>query len=190
MTRVDEEAIGARIRLFRERAGLSVTELANRAGLSKSTVSKIEKGRISSPISTLIRIAQVMDVPVAEFLVEPHEDPPYVLTRRGEGMMMTRNGSPFGYSYEALAPDMQHKLVQPFILTIQPDDPESVFRHEGQEFIHVLSGRLVMTVDGDEIVLRKGDSLYFDSGREHRMRAVGKLPARFIDVNVQEKRLV
>lgn len=68
----------------------TVTELGKQSGLSKSTISKIETGQISSPIATLIRIARVMGIPVAEFFVEPDRDPPYVLTRKGKGHMSIR----------------------------------------------------------------------------------------------------
>lgn len=186
MTNLNERIIGANIRTWREQMKLTATELAKQAGLSKSTVSKIETGQVSSPISTLIRIAQVMGLPVAEFFVEPNIDPPYVLTRKGEGKLITRDGSQFGYSYEALAPDMRHKQVEPFILTIQPGDPEGVFQHKGQEFIHMLSGCIVIKIDGNEVLLRPGDSFYFDSGQKHKMRVEGNRPARFVDIYVQE----
>jgi transcriptional regulator with XRE-family HTH domain len=189
MTRLNETIIGANIRTWREQMGLTVTELAKQAGLSKSTVSKIETGQVSSPISTLIRIAQVMGTPVAEFFVEPKDDPAYVLTRKGEGAIITRDGSGVGYSYEALAPEMRHKLVEPFILTMQPDDPEGDFQHEGQEFIYMLSGKLAITIAGDEVRLGSGDSLYFDSSLKHTMRVDGNRPARFVDIYVQAKKL-
>jgi len=189
MTTLNERIIGGNIRALREQRKLTVTALAKRSGLTKSTISKIETGRVSSPISTLIRIAQVLDVPVAEFFAEPKNDPPYVFTPKGEGTIIARDGSEIGYSYEALAAEMRHKLVEPFLLTMKPDDPEGVFQHESQEFIYMLSGRIVVTINGDEVLLRPGDALYFDSRLQHKMRVVGKRPARFVDVYIQERKL-
>ena len=68
---ISEQTIGANIRRRREAAGLTVTALARRAGLTKGTVSKIETGKVSPPISTLLRIAQAVDAPLAEFFAEP-----------------------------------------------------------------------------------------------------------------------
>lgn len=189
MSNLDERIIGANIRAWREQKHLTVTALAKQSGLTKSTISKIEMGRTSSPISTLIRIAQVLDVPVAEFFVEPDVDVPYVLTRKGEGKLITHSGSQFGYSYEALAAGMRHKLVEPFLLTMQPGDPEGEFQHAGQEFIYMLSGELQITLVGETFVLRAGDSLYFDSGRKHKMLLVGKRPGRFVDIYIQERKV-
>lgn len=183
---MNEAAIGANIRRIRERTGGTVTRLAQRAGIAKATMSKIETGKISSPISTLMRIADALGVPLAEFFVESVEDPPYVLTRCGQGQIISRDGSRFGYSYEALALGIRHKRAEPFLLTIQPGDPIGEFRHGGQEFIHMLSGRLAFTVGEDRMVLRKGDTLYFDATREHRTEVLGKTPARFICVFLQD----
>ena len=184
---MDEKAIGANIRGLRERAGLTATEIAKRAELSKSTVSKIETGQISPPISTLMRIAQALNEPLAEFFVEPDADPPYVLTRNGEGNIITRNGTRFGYSYEALALGLRHKRVEPFVLTIKPGDPTGAFRHGGQEFIYMLSGRMEFTMGRDKVKLGPGDALYFDPTLEHETRLVGRRPARFLCIFIQKE---
>lgn len=183
---MDERVLGANIRAMRERAGLTVTALAQRAELTKGGLSKIETGRASPPISTLMRIADALGVPLASFFEEPETDPPFVLTRKGQGRIITRDGTRFGYSYEALALEMRHKRIEPFLLTIRPGDPPGSFRHGGQEFIYMLAGRLQFTVGSHTMVLRPGDSLYFDPTLPHSTRVMGKRSARFLCVFVQE----
>ncbi|MFW6059504.1 MAG: helix-turn-helix domain-containing protein [Phycisphaeraceae bacterium] len=183
---MDERDVGANIRRRREAAGLTLTALAERAELTKSTLSKIETGRTSAPVSTLLRIADALGVPLAEFFLEPRDDPPFVLTRKGEGRIITRDGSRFGYAYEALALEMQHKRAEPFLLTIRPGDPVGHFRHGGEEFIHMLAGRLAITVGQHELTLRPGDSLYFDPRHEHTTRVLGNKPAKFLCIFVQD----
>ena len=181
---MDERTIGATIRQLRSAAGLTVTALAKKAELTKSTLSKIENGQISSPIATLVRLAHALRVPLAEFFAEPRTDPPFVLTRRGKGRIITTDGSRFGYSYEALALGMRHKTAEPFVLTIRPEDGVGEFRHEGEEFIYMLSGRLRFTVGTETLTLGPGDSLAFDPRLKHTTRALGKKPARFLCVFV------
>lgn len=183
---MDEVAIGANIRRVRERIGKTVTALAPEASITKATLSKIETGKVSSPISTLMRVADALSVPLSEFFIEAEGEPPYLFTPRGEGQLIERDGSSFGYSYEALAMGLAGKRGEPFLLTIQPGDPAGEFRHGGQEFIHVLSGRMAFTVAGDRTVMRKGDSLYFDATRTHRTEVLGKSPARFICMFLQD----
>ncbi len=184
---MDEQAIGANIRRLRQEAGLTLTALAGDAGLTKSTLSKIETGQVSAPISTFLRIADGLSVPLSEFFIEPEADPPYVLTRKGQGRIITRDGSKFGYAYEALALEMRRKRVEPFLLTVNPGDKGGEFRHGGQEFIYMLTGRLRFTVGDDELILRPGDSLYFDPQHAHTSAVVGKTPAKFICVFIQEE---
>ncbi len=180
MCRMDECVLGENIRALREKSGLTVTAAALRADLTKSTLSKIEKGQVSPPIATLVRIAKALEVGLTDFFAEPEASPAYVLTRKGEGRVITRDGSKFGYSYEALALEMPRKSAEPFVLCVRPGDPVGRFQHGGQEFIYMLAGKLAFTVGKEELVLRPGDSLYFDPTVVHTTRVMGKTAARFL----------
>lgn len=182
---MDEQAMGANIRLLRQQAKLTIDQAARQAELTKGTLSKIETGNLSSSISTLMRIADSLGVPLAEFFIEPQKAPSFVLTRQGEGKTITRDGSRFGYSYEALAPDMPRKQVEPFILTIRPGDPVGKFRHGGQELIYMLEGKLRFTIDDEKLTLQPGDSLYFDPTCQHTTEVIGKKAAKFLCVFIQ-----
>lgn len=183
---MNERDVGSNIRSLREQSGITLTALAQAAELSKSTLSKIETGQISAPISTLMRIADAMAQPLAEFFVAPASDPSYVLTRKGKGPIISRDGSRFGYAYQALALNMRGKRAEPFVLTIRPGDPVGEFRHGGQEFIYMLTGRLAFTVGDDELTLRPGDSLYFDSSQPHKTCVLGQKPAQFLCLFIQD----
>ena len=182
---IDEKIIGENIRRIRLQSKNTLVETAKKAGLTKSALSKIETSQISPPISTLIRIAKAMNVPVVELFVDGQQQPAYVLTRKGKGRILTRDGSKFGYSYEALALGKRDKYVEPFVLTVNPDDPPGQFHHGGQEFVYMLSGCLEVTICDEALKLRAGDSLYFDSSHVHKLRALGKREAKFICVFVQ-----
>ena len=182
---MDAKTISHNIRQIRISGKRTLDAVAKEAGLTKGALSKIETGNISPPISTLIRIAQVLKVPVAEFFVDEERHPSFVLTRKDQGQIVSRNGSAFGYTYEALALSKRDKHVEPFILTISPDDPPGEFHHGGQEFIYMLSGCMEVSVCGEKIKLRPGDSFYFDSANSHKLQAVGKRDVRFVCVFVQ-----
>ena len=181
---MNEQILGANIRTLRLAAGESLAVVADRAGITKGTLSKIENGRVSSPIATLISIAKAIGVPVSELLQEK-TSPRLVLTRKGKGRTLARTGSKLGYSYEALAADFPGKVVEPFILTVSPGDKEGRFRHPGHEFLHVLSGRIAFSVAHERMELNPGDSLYFDASLPHTLKLLGKTPARFLCVFIQ-----
>ena len=183
---MDERTVGDNIRRIRKAAGLTVTELARNAQLTKSALSKVENGQVSSPIATLMRIAEALDVPLTEFFVEEPATRPLVLTRKGEGTVIARDGSRFGYAYQALASGLRDKHAEPFLLTIRPGDPAGRFQHGGEEFIYMLAGRMEFTVGDERFTLRAGDSLYFDPANEHTTKVLGKRPAEFICVFIKK----
>ena len=174
------------IRKLREQAGVTVTSAARNAGLTKSTLSKIETGQISPPISTLMRIAKALDVEIVEFFNEKRKEPAYVFTPKDKGKIIIQNGSKFGYSYEALALDKHNKYVEPFILTIDVNDPAGEFRHDGQEFIYMISGSMEVSIGEKYLILKTGDSLYFDSSYVHKTHVLGRRPAKFLCIFIQD----
>jgi len=182
---MDERQIGQTIRSLRLGQGLTLTELAAKSDLTKSTLSKIETGQISSPIATLMRLAAAMHVPLADFFTQAPTTPSYVLTRKNQGRIITKDGTRFGYAYEALALDMPRKSAEPFVLTVCPGDGVGKFKHGGEEFIYMLSGKLRFTVGSETMLLAAGDSLYFDPQQVHSTEVVGKTPARFLCVFIQ-----
>ncbi len=179
---MNEQDVGANIRMWRERLRLTLTVLAESAGMTKSTLSKIETGQISSPISTLMRIAKALDVPLAEFFVNPRPELPYVFTPKGDGEVISRGGTKFGYTYEGLALPKTGKLAEPVLLTIHPGDPLVEFCHGGQEFIYMLSGVVEFSVGDQVFRMKAGDSLYYDSNIKHTTQIVGEETVRFLCV--------
>ena len=175
---MDEATIGANIRQIRLAGNASLTDVAKRAGMTKSTLSKIENGQISSPISTLLSIAVALGVRLADFVHEDQAVKNYVLTRKGEGRAIVRDGTRFGYAYEALGVDFPGRLANPFILTMRPGDKTGQFKHGGQEFLYLLTGQLEITIAGEVLLLKPGDFLYFDPNQVHKTRLIGRSVAR------------
>ncbi len=182
---VNERMIGENIRAIRTAAKASLEDVAKRGGITKSTLSKIETGQISSPIGTLLSIAEALGVKLADFLHEPITPPHFVLTPKGKGSVIVRNGSHLGYSYEALAVNYPDKPVEPFILTVSPGDKEGHFFHPGQEFIYMISGEIEFSLGLEKIPLSEGDSLYFDPSLKHSIKLVSKSAARFLCIFIQ-----
>ena len=105
-------------------------------------------------------------------------------TRKGKGLNVDRRKQ---YKYESLASNFIQKKSEPFIVTVEPDATNAPLEsniHPGQEFNYVLEGTLMIVVDGHEITLSEGDSIYFDSGYKHAMKALNNQQARFLAVIV------
>ena len=187
---MDEKSIGQNIRSLREAAGISLTEVARQAGLAKGTLSKIEKGQISSPIGTLMSVANVLGARLADFFRDEEEVVTHVLTRKGQGVSLLRDGSQYGYSYEALALEFPGKVAEPFILTVRPEDKKGTFQHGGDEFIHVLSGQGEFQLGETKVQLKTGDSIYFNPELPHVLRPTNGKPVRFLCLFIERSDLV
>lgn len=184
MNDISEKTIGENIRNIRKQAGITLDALADKVGITKSALSKIETGKTSTPVTTLLRIARALSVEVTNFFVSRERRPAYALTRKGFGQIVTRNGSKLGYTYEALAHDLVEKLAEPFLCTIDKNDKIGDFQHTGEEFLYVISGKLQYKVGDEILVLGAGDCLYFDSAIVHSLKALSEKPVKLLFVMI------
>ncbi len=175
--------IASRIKELREIAGISPETLAHEFNISRQAYLDYESGKHDIPVSFLYAIAQKFKVELTDLLTgESPKLHRYALVRKGAGVSVERRKQ---YKYQSLASNFIHKRAEPFLVTVEPASPAakmSFNTHPGQEFNYVLEGTLKITIDGNELVLTEGDSLYFDSSCKHGMQALNNEPARFLAV--------
>jgi transcriptional regulator with XRE-family HTH domain len=189
---MDERLIARNIKALRQNKKMSLDVLSHLTGLTKGYLSKIERSRKAPPLSTLNKIALTMDVDVTYFLKENAEevrDINLAIVRKRERKKVVTKGSLslYGYEYEALAYNKPGKNMEPFILS-PAWNKESIFQHDGEEFMYVLEGTHEFTYDGKKYILRRGDSIYFDSRIPHSGRSLGEKKARVLTIIYSYKR--
>ncbi len=178
-----ENQIGSKIRLLRRRQGLTLDAVARRSGLTKGYLSKIERGLKSPPIATLSRIAQALSADMADFFERRNNGSGCTIVRRHERKPVNRDGSLFGYHYEAIAYRYHHKIMEPFFITLMPHATDkTIFSHEGEELMIVMKGRMLFYFGGEHHVCEEGDCIYFDSGVPHRGECLGDEEAKVLVV--------
>ncbi len=175
--------ISARIRELREIYGISPEALAKELNIPEETYEDYESGNVDIPVSFLYLIANRFNVELTDILTgEGPKLRTYCLVRKGKGVSVERRKE---YKYQSLAYNFVNKKAEPFLVTVDPDTGNngiSYNSHPGQEFNYVLEGRLRIIIDGRELVLNEGDSLYFDSSLKHGMQALDGKPAKFLAV--------
>jgi quercetin dioxygenase-like cupin family protein len=175
------QSIAARIKELREISGISVESFARELNVETEVLADYECGKTDIPVGFLIRLANRFKMELTALLSggQPKLHV-YSVVRKGKGISVDRRKQ---YTYENLAYNFMHKKVEPFVVTVTPypegRTPE-FNSHPGQEFNFVLEGSLMIIVDGHEIVLNEGDSIYFDSGYQHAMKALNNQNARFL----------
>lgn len=180
--------IATRIKDLREIANLSVETLAEQLGIPAETYREYEKGSVDIPIGFLYEVANRFNVELTAILTG--ENPKlhtYCLVRKGKGVSVDRRNP---YKYQSLAYNFVHKKSEPFLVTVDPaaeETPVHFNSHPGQEFNYVMEGTLMIYIDGHQLILNEGDSLYFDSGCNHGMKALGGKAAKFLAIIFNEK---
>ena len=170
-------AIGPRIKALRLRNKLGLVQLAGHTGLSPAMLSKIERGQMFPTLPTLLRIAMVFGVGLDHFFNVDKEEPLIAVVRKRQRLKLP---SPPGektpaFLFESLDYPASDRRMESFYAEFPVDAPPSEpHQHGSAEFIYVLSGRLIVNVDGKEAALDTGDAMYFDSSVPHSYRREGK----------------
>lgn len=173
---MSEYNIGSRIKSLRIARKLTLRAVAKETGFSTALISQIENDNISPPIATLSKIAKFFDVKIAQFFAETEDDRKYEIVRANERSVVPRviskGGSSQGYYYESLSFYKQNRKMDAFMVTVTEKTLEAnTYSHDGEEFIHVMSGTAVFLLDDEMFTLNEGDSVYFDSSLRHRLLA-------------------
>ncbi len=179
------EEIGARLRELRELSEVTAEEMSDYLKVSSETYNCYEEGKLDIPASVLIEAARKLDVDVGLLLTgqEPKMNI-YTVTRDGEGTEVERRKQ---YRYQSLAGKFMHKKAEFFIVTVESKksasiNKPSIYSHKGQEFDYVLEGTLKINIKNQEVVLHKGDSIFFDSSYGHFMEALENKPVKILAV--------
>jgi transcriptional regulator with XRE-family HTH domain len=178
--RRQDDGFGARIRRMRKEAGLTLQELSGRCGLAPSTISKVEQNQISPTYENILRLADGLGLEVGElFTKDRNGSAPgrRSVTRAGRGLSLETAQ----YDYELLCTDLSHKHFTPLLATVRARsfaDFSDYVRHDGEEFIFVVSGTARLETEFYEpLLLGAGDSCYFDSRMGHACISTGDTPA-------------
>lgn len=164
--------LGARVRELRKAKGWTLEQAAGQAGLARSTLSKIENGQMSPTYEALKKLAQGMGISVPQLFTppaRPQATARMAVTKAGEGQAHATTT----YEHELLAGALTKKQMLPYRATIRARSLEEFdgwVRHDGEEFLYVLTGVVRLYTEFYEPVeLRRGDSAYYDASMGHNV---------------------
>ncbi|MDB5298154.1 MAG: helix-turn-helix protein [Phycisphaerales bacterium] len=182
---VPSSVVAARLRWFRTERGLRLEDVAKRAGYTKGFLSKIEHGKASPPVATLLRVAAALGVE-ADVLFAPDAGvapDASVHTESGHGVTVRDDTAGPERALLALAANRHHKLMEPFVVTLAAGEQTAERRltYPGEEFVYVLEGEVAYTVGDETFALKPGDGLYFNATRPHAAASRGG-PAKLVRV--------
>lgn len=180
-----EVEIGARVRHIRQQRNITLKQLSEQIGLTKGQLSKIENGKVSSPASTLARVANAMGVSVGDFFGSNDNAQRAIFVSSTERPVVIGRASKMGHIYQSLAMGSMRKAFEPYLMIIEDEnlDPSlNVFRHDSHEFLYMLRGSMDYRHGNRIYKLEEGDSLFFDASIEHGPVRVYQKRVEFICV--------
>jgi transcriptional regulator with XRE-family HTH domain len=171
------ESLGVKVKALRKRRRWTLTELSEQSGISASTLSKIERDKLSPTYANLVRLARGLRVNTSELfggsdMGDTRER--MSIMRLGEGdAVETRN-----YLHHYLHMKLDSRAMTPLIVdhrarTLEEFGP--LVSHPGEEFVYVLSGIIEIHIgDNPPVTLNTGESIYFDSSMPHAYLAASR----------------
>jgi transcriptional regulator with XRE-family HTH domain len=164
--------VGPRLRRIRRQRGVTLAELSEVTGISKSTLSRLESGQRKPSLELLLPISAAHQVPLDELVGAPQVGDPRVRfepKQFGDRTIVALTRQPG-------APNAYKMIIPP------SDEEPQQRRHEGYEWLYVLSGRLRLLLAAEEVELRRGEAAEFDTRLPHWFGAAGGRPVEILSL--------
>ena len=164
--------LGARVRDLRKSRGWTLEQAAGQAGLARSTLSKIENGQMSPTYEALKKLAVGLEISVPQLFTAPKAaqvSGRMTVTKTGEGAAHATTT----YEHELLAGALTKKTMLPYRARVRArafDEFDGWVRHDGEEFLYVLTGAIrLITEFYEPVEMKRGDSAYYDASMGHNV---------------------
>lgn len=171
---MNEKTLGTQLKKYRLANNLTLGALAEAAGCSKSYLSQIENGLSSPSLAVLGTLARELGTNVANLLKDIDEASKTSVHLPLE-KRQTLQYSTGLISSQPLTSEVSKKKMQPLLTTVEPGGSSSIdnqLQHapNSEEFVLVLKGTMEFLVDGEKIILKEGDTLYFEGDLPHKWK--------------------
>ncbi|TCF98646.1 DNA-binding protein [Paraburkholderia strydomiana] len=162
--------------MLRKQLGLSLQDLADRTELTKSYLSKVERGMSVPSVAVALKLSKALHVEVDRLFGEDSVQEAITVVRVADRIPMGQQQADrrMQTRYEVLAARAGHKRLLPFMISPAKDFAVSEFKeHDGEEFLFVHRGKIEIDFASHKVALSAGDAVYFNAQIPHRMRSVG-----------------
>ena len=160
---ISDQSLGEKLRRCRKDAGLTMQVVADEAGLSVGFISQVERDLTVPSLSSLRAIAGALRQPISYFLEQPTSSDD--ATRADQRVSYSVAAG--ALSYERISAKFPGSTIRSVIVHEPPGHRNEPISHEGEELFYMLEGELTVEVEGTRTILRRGDSMHFDSRKVH-----------------------
>jgi transcriptional regulator with XRE-family HTH domain len=178
--------IANQVRARRQEVGLTMIQVAERTGISKGMLSKIENAQTSPSLTTLARLATALDMPVTSLFRGLAEERDAVFVKAGHGPEIVRQGTRAGHRYALLGTLRgPRKVMEPLLVTLtERTEVFPLFQHPGVELLYMLKGVMEYGYGTQRYRMEPGDALQFEGDIAHGPTKLVRFPISFLSVTV------
>ena len=169
--------LGTRVRSLRKARNWTLEQAARQAGLARSTLSKIENGQMSPTYDALKKLAVGLEISIPQLFTPPSKNEisgRLTVTKAGQGTAHATTT----YEHDLLSEGLTKKKMLPYQAQIRARRVEEFgewVRHDGEEFLYVLTGIITLYTEFYEpIEMRRGDSAYYDASMGHNVVSISE----------------
>ncbi len=162
-------AVGRKVRQFRKQRGMTVQEIADRAGVSKGLVSKIENGRTIPSLPVLFSLIRSLETDIASFFegISMERPPAYLLLKPNDYVPIEKEEAVGFHYFQLLNQSLASNAIEITILELDPGAKREKVSTDGHELVFLLKGGIVMNLDEEMIPIGEGEAFFFDGRIPH-----------------------
>jgi transcriptional regulator with XRE-family HTH domain len=165
---------GVKLREFRKKLGLTLEDISQKTGFTKSFISQIENGKNSPSISSLKKICYALGTTISE-LFEDERNIVHVFKEEDYKQLDNKN-----LNMVFLASKLLNRKLEPMLIELSPhaETGSDFYQHTGEEFGYVLEGEFTVIIGTEEHILKAGESIYFSSNLPHKLKNKSDKPTK------------
>ena len=168
----DTNKLGKRVTKYREQLGLTQEQLAVNSGLALSYIVDVEEGVVYPSVGSIIKLSRALGQRVGTFMDDQFQPDPVVVRKADREEESSAKGANGHYHYFPLGKGKTDRHMDPLFIRITPDEIKETSSHAGEEFIIVVSGKILVKYGQEERILEAGDSAYYNAVVPHYIGAI------------------
>ena len=170
----DMNKVGKRVKKYREHLGLTQEQLAVNSSLDLTFIKDVEDGIVYPPIGSMIKLSLALGQWLGTFMDDQYVADPIIVrySERKEETANSRDGAKGHYHYYPLGKGKSDRHMEPLFIRIEEDEEKAMSTHEGEEFMVVVHGKIIVRYGKEEYILERGDSVYYNSVVSHFIGAI------------------
>ena len=177
--------IGKRIKEIRKNNKKTISDIALKAGVTAGLISRIENGRTIPSLPVFLKIVDALETQMTDFFdgMPKANGQNFLVSRKDEQTIIEKEDEAVGFTYNYIFSKQLNSVgFESVLLEVQPNSKRDKVITDAFEFKYVLAGECYYAIGEQEVLLKEGDSIFFDGRIPHVPINKGKVASKMLVV--------